>query len=174
MPQKVCGRYKYLCCTWWHMHFIFDNVPKSNSFNIGSNASNVSKKKSSIKSGAFRKKHVIRYRKGKREKLKLSDFGAFQKKCICHHVENISFTYLLCISFYPRTRSAVELNQNVHSAAFFNGLRYRFETFFAWTELYLGVMLGVQPLTITRKCGVKLKGKVRLIISQFSVWPCLK
>ena len=58
------------------MHFIFDNVPKSNSFNIGSNASNVSKKKSSIKSGAFRKKHVIRFRTGKREKLKLFDFGA--------------------------------------------------------------------------------------------------
>ena len=47
------------------------------------------------KVGHFEKKHVIRFRTEQREKLKLFDFGAFQKKCKCHHVRNISSTNFL-------------------------------------------------------------------------------
>ena len=52
--------------------------------------------RTNIKKGHFeKKKHVIDLKTGKAPKLNIFDFGAFQEKCICHHVQNISSTYIL-------------------------------------------------------------------------------
>ena len=43
----------------------------------------------------IKEKYVIRFRTARRHILKVFDFGAFQKKCICPHAKNISFTCFL-------------------------------------------------------------------------------